>query len=86
MAASEWIGELPSGKMRDQAIQPLVRTIQQDDPEAAFAWALTVSEDNQKQSLLRNVVRQWSEQDAAAFAVQSAGLPEEMVRRLLPNR
>ncbi len=86
MAASEWIGDLPAGPMRDQAIQPLVRTIQEDDPEAAFAWALTVSEDNQKQNLLRNVVSRWSKSDpdAAAFAVQSADLPEEMAGRILP--
>ncbi|MGY8689750.1 MAG: hypothetical protein ACKVHP_18700, partial [Verrucomicrobiales bacterium] len=65
-------------------IQPLVRAVQEDDPEAAFVWALTVSEDNQKQSLLSNVVRQWkqSDPDAAAAAVQSANLPEEMTERL----
>ena len=88
MAASEWIGDLPAGSMRDKAIQPLVSTIQEDDPEAAFAWALSMSDDSQRQKSLRNVVSQWAKQDAdsAAFAVQSADLPEETVKHLSPNR
>ena len=41
---SEWIAELPAGKVRDMAAVWLVENLQERDPEAAFAWAMSIGE------------------------------------------
>lgn len=81
---SEWIAGLPHGPARDGAINSLVSCIWNSDPEGAFAWANSLSDDGQRQSQLRNVLREWRKKDSAATlnALQSINLGEEAYHRL----
>ena len=87
VSASEWIGGLPAGPNRDAAASTLVNRIQRHDPERAIAWAESISDENNRNSHLRNVYRDWLRTDntAALQSLAGSGLPDQMKRSLVPE-
>ena len=84
IAASEWVGELPSGAARDSAVGILIGHIKQDDPSAAFAWATTLENEDQRQREFSRVLKTWktSDPNAAMGALRSADLSDEAYHSL----
>ncbi len=84
-AASEWMDTLPPGPERDAAATALVERLTADgddrDGEAAFAWAASMSGDEERRRYIEQAAKVWAEQDleAAMKAVIASGLPAEEV-------
>ncbi len=54
-AAGTWLGQLPVGATRDNAVADFAGLIRNLDPEAALAWASTVSDPTLRQSVLQRI-------------------------------
>jgi hypothetical protein len=54
-AAGTWLGQLPVGPTRDTAVADFAGLIRDLDPEAALAWASTVSDPALRQSVLAKI-------------------------------
>jgi len=61
VSVSEWIGTLTQGSGRDRAASILINRISQSDSEMAAAWAITISDEGQRNNSLINVYHQWME-------------------------
>ena len=85
MAASEWISTLEEGDTRDSAVDSLVSNISRSDPEAAFIWSATVSNEKKRAESLRRSVRAWAGEDvdAAYDAIADAEFSAEEKKPLL---
>jgi hypothetical protein len=85
LRASEWIGQLPQGDVRDAAAGQLVENIARSDPAAAFAWAMSVSSEEQRNDLMHDTLEQWREIDPAAArqSLDTVPLSEEHRQDLL---
>ena len=79
MAASEWISQLPEGRVRDAATEQLVDNISRSDPAAAFEWALSASEEEHRHDMIHEVLERWNRIDpvAARATLESAPVSEE---------
>ena len=85
-AASEWITTLLGGTAhRDAVVGALVRTIAEEDPEAATEWAEAIADPAQRERHLRVALRHWSavQPQTAAEAIRSSQLSEAAARSLL---
>jgi hypothetical protein len=75
-AAAEWIDTLTPGPARDSAVTQLVNVVGQNenDPAAAFPWAVSLGDETERNAQVVNMATQWSKQNptAAAAAVQGA--------------
>lgn len=86
--AAEFVGTLASGKERDRAVGALVFDLgYQGDPESAFDWAASISDDSQRESAIRQAVNQWKEYDPAAAkaAIAGANISNEARNRILKS-
>ncbi|GEM_PF-2253652 len=63
LGASEWVGSLPEGELRDIAARRLVEHIAPSDPDAAYQWALSLSDLGHQTEMLHEVFEQWQERD-----------------------
>ena len=63
LGASEWVGGLPEGELRDIAARRLVEHITPSDPDAAYQWALSMSDPGDQTEMLHQVFEQWQERD-----------------------
>ena len=79
------IDKIPNRETRDAAVRQLVRSIQREDPEAAFLWAETVSNPSIRLDLLEYSLRQWSKRDpdAAEDSIWEISLTQDERNRLL---
>jgi hypothetical protein len=84
IAASEWLSQQPQGKQRDAAVYGFSESIQRFEPEAAAAWANTISDPDRRVMRLTESVNNWaSTQPAEALEwVKTADL-EPAVRQHL---
>jgi hypothetical protein len=84
--ASTWVRDLPPGPVRDSATGSLVQQINQDkhgeysvpDFDAAWRWATTIQDPQQRLRALRETASPWLKTDAAGLVqtINSAPLPE----------
>ena len=51
------------GSSRDAAIQPLVSHVRSSDPNTAFAWAGSISDENDRLNELRQTLKSWRGSD-----------------------
>jgi hypothetical protein len=77
-AASEWIRTLPEGKDRDVAAERLSQAIIRRDPAAAFEWARDIQNPGSRLEQMRDVLREWRQQDPAAAKAAEDALPADM--------
>jgi hypothetical protein len=84
MAAGEWILQLPEGGTRDAAAERVVHSVKNNDPEAAFDWATSISEQDRQTGLMHHVLERWRGTDPAAArsAYETANLSPEQRRHL----
>lgn len=76
VATAQWLGTLEAGSSRDAAIQPLVNQVRNTDPDTAFSWAASISDENQRMNQLRQTLQSWrgSDLQAARAAFDAANL------------
>ena len=84
-AAAEWLSDYNGKPAADPAVSTLARNIVHRDPESAFAWAASISNQIMRRQTLASVVDQWRIREPATAAdfVRSSGLPEEEIEALL---
>ncbi|MGB0409488.1 MAG: hypothetical protein ACPGIC_05775 [Opitutales bacterium] len=66
IAASAWLGEQAAGPSRDAAITGFAQSIQRFEPEAAVAWANTISDPGRRAEQLTHSIANWAERDPRA--------------------
>ena len=79
MAASEWIGNLPQGDLRDVAAERLVDHVAPRDPDSAYRWALSVGNPDHQTEMLHHVFEQWQDIDpqTAQHTLENAPITHE---------
>jgi hypothetical protein len=73
-AASDRISKLKTGEFRDHAIQGLVESIRNLDPDSAAAWADSIGGPDARAKTLRTVVDNWRATDHAAAQTFVTGM------------
>ena len=83
-AAGEWIKGL-SGPARDEALGAYSYNLLRKDPNAAAAWAATISDPKIRDKSLNGIATFWLNKDPAAASawIQNSGLSAADKRRLL---
>jgi hypothetical protein len=83
-AAGEWIKGL-SGPARDEALGAYSHNLLRKDPNAAAAWAATISDPKLRDKSLNGIATFWLNKDPAAASawIQNSGLSAADKRRLL---
>lgn len=84
LGASEWMGSLPEGEIRDIAARRLVEHIAPSDPDAAYQWALSMSDPGHQTEMLHEVFEQWQERDpqGAEATLNAAPISNEQRQEL----
>lgn len=84
MAAGEWIETLPQGGPRNEATERLVHDLAHTNPESAFAWANSVSDEGPRIGMMRHTLERWQEVDptAARAALDTANVSPDARRDL----
>ena len=66
-AASEWVAQLSPGNARDSAIVSMVQApTAQKSPEAALTWAANIQNEELRNQILPQVMREWQARDPVA--------------------
>ncbi len=81
-ATSQWLVTLPAGEGRDMAADRLVTAIVRDDPESAWAWALTIGDQRLRREAAGRAIDAWrsfGDHDAALRALGNSGLDEAAI-------
>ncbi|MEJ0001160.1 MAG: hypothetical protein WDO13_19580 [Verrucomicrobiota bacterium] len=73
-AASSWLMGLPAGGAKDSAISAFSNQVFEDDPEAAYKWAESIGDDNQRQGAVFSLLNRWVRSDPSAAAGGGADL------------
>ncbi|MGB0744840.1 MAG: hypothetical protein ACPGSB_09980, partial [Opitutales bacterium] len=84
--ASVWISELDAGPARDDAVRNLVNKVYRSDPAAAFAWATTMGNENERSSYTRRAVNELKSEgksDQARQMIRSSSLDDSEKEKLL---
>ena len=84
VAASEWISDLPSGRVRDSATLELLRGLRSEDPEMAMHWASSLTDIGLREREMRRVVRRWLyiDSDVAREKLRSFDASEDVKRMI----
>src|SRR5207237_10887743 len=82
--AGEWIKGL-SGPARDEALGTYTYNLLRKDPNAAAAWAVTISDSKIRDKSLNGIATFWLNKDPAAAStwIQNSNLPAADKKRLL---
>src|SRR2546427_3726808 len=59
-----WVSDLPAGQARNLALQNVLSSWAQSDPQAAAAQALTMPSGQVKNQTLANIASQWAQADS----------------------
>lgn len=83
-AAALKLKALPVGRPRDFAIDGFATRLAREDPEAAVAWANSISDPEIKQDALVRVAQVWWRSDAAAAGawLEESGLDPKLIREV----
>lgn len=67
VATGDWLISLkPPSPTLDPAIANFAKAVMKDNPAGAMAWAATVADEKQRNSLMTQVAKQWAKTDADA--------------------
>ena len=78
-ATGEWLNSQPDGDLKDQSVYTYAQTLAEHEPAAAADWALTLTEGENRNALLKDILRSYEQKDpeaAAAFAEKHGVLPK----------
>ena len=86
-AAIKWMQSLPVGDTKDMLSESISREMAARAPQAAMDIASLIGDSNRRTTALKNVVKQWSQNDPAAATqwINRSSLPEEVKTQLLPR-
>jgi hypothetical protein len=86
-AISLWAKDLPAGPSRDGAASALARSAREDDPAAAFAWAVSIQDQKLVKDSIKAVLNAWvpEDRDAALQALESAPLSSQQKAEILKS-
>lgn len=75
--SSEWIGELPEGRLRDLTVEQLVGEVAIFEGERSFEWAVSIGDPEVRKRTTRHAVAAWASQAAeeAQKAINRSALP-----------
>ena len=65
-ATATWIGTIPAGKCRDQAVWAYASKVSRLDPAAAADWAATGSTEEMRAGMIGSILDQWKKRDPNA--------------------
>ncbi len=84
LAVSQWVQTLPPGHTRDAGAGMLAVNLLRTEPDSAFAWMQTVSDDATRESLYGPILSSWTRLDAAAArqSIEDAHIPDTTRERL----
>lgn len=85
IAASQWAQQLPSGAAKDEASAIIIKQLTESntEPDSAFAWAASMSDDRMRIGSLKYVLKAWKDHNAAEQAIQQSALPESTKQECL---
>jgi hypothetical protein len=86
VATGDWLLSMnPPSAALDPAVTGFVKSVMKDNPSGAMAWANTVSDEKQRNSLLTQVGKQWikSDMEAALAFVNQSTLPDSVKKAIL---
>ena len=77
--ASAWLLQLPADSSKDAAIVAFSDQVFEDDPQASYRWAESVSDPSARQSNVYNILSRWVRADPTdgTAAIQSSTLSDE---------
>lgn len=86
--AGNWLNGMPRTAEMDGPRERFAMKVQEHDPEAAIAWASTITDERMRRNTSMRVVREWMnrEPENARAWVSTSGLPDDMKTRLLRRR
>lgn len=84
-SAAAWLQRQAGGKAKDECLKALSRQISNEDPEAALAWANTISDPQIRANQTESLAREWLALDPANAKkwISASPLPPEAVQRLM---
>ncbi len=84
-SAAAWLQRQAGGKDKDEGLKALSRQISNEDPEAALAWANTISDPQIRANQTESLAREWLALDPANAKkwISASPLPREAVQRLM---
>lgn len=84
-SAATWVQRQPAGRAKDEALKALSRQIFLEDPEAALAWAVAISDPEGRTSQTERLAREWRLLDPASARkwITTSPLAPEVRERLL---
>ena len=74
-AATAWAQQLPAGPARDQAMQTIVSTLADKDPQAALTFLQNLPAGRNRQSLYWPIFSHWTMTDPVAAAERALQIP-----------
>jgi len=87
--AADWLLTLfPASAQLDPAIQSLVNTVMNTNPEGAMMWSETITDTNKRYSLMQKVAAIWMKKDPerAAIYITNSDLPNSIKKKLFRMR
>ncbi|MEO6741081.1 MAG: hypothetical protein ABIP20_12570, partial [Chthoniobacteraceae bacterium] len=83
-AAGEWLNQQPQGPELDGARRSFAAVAAQRDPAAAFDWARSVQDEQQRTASITQIYQVWRNRDskAADAALNTSGLSADLVQQL----
>ena len=74
-AASQWVGSMENGDVRDMAVYGMGSRLAQDEPDSALAWTATIGNPQMREHALLSVLGQWQQDDPQAARAAAATVP-----------
>lgn len=84
-SAAAWLQNQPVGKPKDAGLQSLANQIAREDPEAALAWTVSISDPGVRASQTEKIARDWLSLDPANARkwIHQTQLSPELRQKLL---
>ena len=76
--AINWVGQLPAGDARNQAIQNIASAVAQNSPQDAANYVATLPPGPAQTQAASAVISQWAESDPKAAAAWAGGFPQDV--------
>ncbi|MGI9244040.1 MAG: hypothetical protein ACR2RV_24800, partial [Verrucomicrobiales bacterium] len=84
-AAGTWLGQMPASPELDRPVRSYALMVQGRDPEAAMAWANTITDEKLRGETVERIGGEWlrkSPGEAKAFLQSQESVPEGLQRFL----